>query len=117
MFAAQRAAKTKPSGSPRISRNSLAGGEAGPVGDRRSSKTGGIDAKIVEYRKAFSFFDANRDGHITVEELESAMKKCGIHLTKLETKMIMIDGDKDSEWLLFPIVGSIGPNPRLIRPS
>jgi len=58
-----------------------------------------MNAKLVEYRQAFSFFDANRDGHITAEELESAMNKCGIHPTKLELRVIMSEGDKDSEYL------------------
>jgi len=59
-----------------------------------------MNSKLVEYRQAFSFFDANRDGHITAEELEQAMNKCGIHPTKLELRVIMSEGDKDKNGVI-----------------
>ncbi|VDD97106.1 unnamed protein product, partial [Enterobius vermicularis] len=55
---------------------------------------------ILEYKKAFSFFDENDDGQITLRELESAMNRCGQYPTKLELKRIMIEADKDKNGVI-----------------
>ena len=48
-----------------------------------------------DYRNAFAYFDLNKDGKITLQELESAMSKCGVYPTKLEIRIIMNQMDKD----------------------
>ncbi|KAK0397339.1 hypothetical protein QR680_002090 [Steinernema hermaphroditum] len=52
------------------------------------------------FRKAFKFFDANNDGFITQEELESAMNKCGQYPSKLELRFIMSQGDRDQNGVI-----------------
>ncbi|VDK48030.1 unnamed protein product [Anisakis simplex] len=46
-------------------------------------------------KRAFNFFDTNRDGRITMEELEAAMNKCGQHPNKLELRLLMLQADSD----------------------
>ncbi|CAK5016163.1 unnamed protein product [Meloidogyne enterolobii] len=53
-----------------------------------------------DYRNAFSYFDVNKDGHITAHELETAMNKCGVYPTKLELRIIMNQMDKDKNGLI-----------------
>ncbi|KAI1732238.1 EF hand domain-containing protein [Ditylenchus destructor] len=53
-----------------------------------------------EYRKAFTFFDANHDGYITTTEMENAMNKCGVFPSKLELRLIMSQGDKDKNGVI-----------------
>uniref|UniRef100_A0A0N5AHR7 Calmodulin n=1 Tax=Syphacia muris TaxID=451379 RepID=A0A0N5AHR7_9BILA len=55
---------------------------------------------FTEYRKAFLFFDENHDGQITLKELESAMKRCGQHPSKIELKRILNEADKDSNGVI-----------------
>ncbi|KAJ1370159.1 hypothetical protein KIN20_031823 [Parelaphostrongylus tenuis] len=51
--------------------------------------------KIEEYKKAFQFFDINKDGFITMSELEKAMNECGQYPSKLELRLVMSHGDRD----------------------
>ncbi|KAF7640127.1 hypothetical protein Mgra_00000574 [Meloidogyne graminicola] len=53
-----------------------------------------------DYQSAFDYFDVNKDGHITVHELETAMNKCGVYPTKLELRIIMNQMDKDKNGLI-----------------
>lgn len=57
-------------------------------------------SKMDEYQKAFSFFDANNDGKITIDELEKAMLKCGQRPSKLEIRLIMYHGDNDQNGVI-----------------
>ncbi|KAH7710731.1 Protein K03A1.4 a [Aphelenchoides avenae] len=70
--------------------------ECGKQNDHRSNYRRTYSNDIEEFRKAFQFFDANHDGYITADELERAMNKCGVYPNKLELRMIMSQGDKDS---------------------
>uniref|UniRef100_A0A183C8W9 Calmodulin n=1 Tax=Globodera pallida TaxID=36090 RepID=A0A183C8W9_GLOPA len=56
-----------------------------------------IGQTTEDYRSAFSYFDVNKDGQITLQELENAMNKCGVHPTKLELRIIMSQMDKDKD--------------------
>uniref|UniRef100_A0A1I7XC17 EF-hand domain-containing protein n=1 Tax=Heterorhabditis bacteriophora TaxID=37862 RepID=A0A1I7XC17_HETBA len=53
----------------------------------------------LEYQKAFSFFDENDDGFITLDELGKAMNKCGHFPSRLELRLIMHHGDNDREFV------------------
>uniref|UniRef100_A0A1I7YVS4 Calmodulin n=1 Tax=Steinernema glaseri TaxID=37863 RepID=A0A1I7YVS4_9BILA len=57
-------------------------------------------AELEDFRRAFKFFDANNDGYITLDELESAMNKCGQHPSKLELRHIMTQGDRDQNGVI-----------------
>ncbi|CAD6193122.1 unnamed protein product [Caenorhabditis auriculariae] len=70
------------------------------VEQTKTQNGGSCKNKIEEYRKAFSFFDANNDGKITTEELEKAMIRCGQRPTKLEVRLIMYHGDNDQNGVI-----------------
>ncbi|KAK0397340.1 hypothetical protein QR680_002090 [Steinernema hermaphroditum] len=59
-----------------------------------------LATELEDFRKAFKFFDANNDGFITQEELESAMNKCGQYPSKLELRFIMSQGDRDQNGVI-----------------
>ena len=48
-----------------------------------------VEAKAEEYQKAFSLFDKDKDGNVTVEQLASVMRSLG-HITD-ETMKEMIE--------------------------
>ena len=55
--------------------------------------------RIVEedVQEAFSNFDTNKDGFLTIDEINETMKRFGEPLTKSETDMLMDDFDKDRD--------------------
>lgn len=55
-------------------------------------------ASLAEYRQAFALFDANKDGFITIDELEKAMKRFGKRISRLELSLIMHHADNDREY-------------------
>ncbi|TMS36900.1 hypothetical protein L596_003960 [Steinernema carpocapsae] len=59
-----------------------------------------LATELEDFRKAFLFFDANNDGYITLDELESAMNKCGQYPSKLELRVIMTQGDRDQNGVI-----------------
>ncbi|CAB3399535.1 unnamed protein product [Caenorhabditis bovis] len=67
---------------------------------RANSGNRAVKSKMEEYKQAFHFFDANNDGHITIDELEKAMRKCGQTPSKLELRLIMYHGDNDQNGVI-----------------
>ncbi|GMT07466.1 hypothetical protein PENTCL1PPCAC_29640 [Pristionchus entomophagus] len=55
---------------------------------------------MEEYKAAFDFFDENKDGCITKEELHLAMNKCGQRPSKLDIALIMSQGDHDDNGVI-----------------
>ena len=51
----------------------------------------------LELKEAFKKFDANNDGNLSPEELETAIDEFGIGLSKLQMKVLMRDIDRDSD--------------------
>eukprot|EP01095_Lingulamoeba_sp_RSL-Kostka_P002272 TRINITY_DN13126_c0_g1_i1.p1 TRINITY_DN13126_c0_g1~~TRINITY_DN13126_c0_g1_i1.p1 ORF type:complete len:170 (+),score=75.66 TRINITY_DN13126_c0_g1_i1:44-511(+) len=53
--------------------------------------------KLRDYKEAFSLFDKNNDGHITIEELGAVMKKCfdGKEPSQDELEDMIYEVDKD----------------------
>jgi len=51
--------------------------------------------QLDEIKQTFGQFDTNGDGHISIDELENAMRQCGKQPSKLEVKMLMNQVDKD----------------------
>ncbi|GMT36621.1 hypothetical protein PFISCL1PPCAC_27918, partial [Pristionchus fissidentatus] len=55
---------------------------------------------MEEFKVAFDFFDENKDGCITKEELHLAMNKCGQRPSKLDIALIMSQGDHDDNGVI-----------------
>ena len=51
----------------------------------------------MELKEAFDAFDADKSGHITTDELEQAMKNCGVKLSRAEINKMIDDADKDKD--------------------
>jgi len=53
------------------------------------------EAQIEEYRDAFKLFDADGDGTISVQELETVMKSLGLQASQQELQQMMTEADED----------------------
>ena len=51
-----------------------------------------------EFRGAFDFFDRNKDGTITTDELSVIMRSLGKNATEAELKEMISEVDTDGTW-------------------
>jgi len=58
--------------------------------------------------KSFKYYDANRDGNVTADELQTALELCGEKCTKEEVELLFRHGDRNDdglitvdEWMMF----------------
>ena len=58
------------------------------------------EEQIAEIKEAFSLFDKNGDGKITIKELGTVMKSLGQNLTKAELKDIIKENDADGNGVI-----------------
>ena len=61
------------------------------------------EEQITEFKEAFSFFDKNGDGAITLEELGTVMRSLGSHPTERELQDMINEVDTDKNGTIeFP---------------
>ena len=61
------------------------------------------EEQITEFKEAFSFFDKDGDGAITIEELGTVMRSLGSHPTERELQDMINEVDVDGSGAIeFP---------------
>lgn len=71
-----------------------------------------VDELVEEHQlllfKSFKYFDANRDGNVTADELQTALELCGEKCTVEEVQSLFRHGDRNDdglitvdEWMMF----------------
>lgn len=58
------------------------------------------ESTLAEFKLAFSLFDTDGDGSITIKELETAMKKLGQNPTQAELQDMMNEVDIDANGII-----------------
>lgn len=62
-------------------------------------------AKIKELRRAFDSYDLNKDGTLSIQEVQLAIENMGVPVTKQDVKEIFrecdVDGNRKISWQEF----------------
>jgi len=80
--------------------------------ERQSESWKIVDELVEEHQlllfKSFKYFDANRDGNVTADELQTALEMCGEKCTIEEVQSLFRHGDRNDdglitvdEWMMF----------------